>query len=291
MEKSWYEKLLEAIFGMFDTKKKAPALIPTKVINKMPMFNTVGKEVKVLQKALNKNGGTLLVDGHFGAKTKAAVSSFQKSKGMAGSGKLGPKTLKLLNIKLEKPKLVENKKAPWFWKLKKYDGEVESNKEFNQEMSSYWGKVGLPGFKSIVGSARAWCGVFIVAGLVQAGMTYQKTGARAKDWDKFGNKIEWRVNGFPQGAIIRINHKFNCNISSSNHVTMANGDCSAKDLLKSGASFSGYGGNQGNTAKVSQYPVKKICSVSWPKEVALPGIVNQSKNCSNGKTDSSESTR
>lgn len=288
MEKSWYEKLLEAIFGMFDTEKKTIA--KTEIVY-LPKYKDTHPAIKIIQKALVFRGFPLKIDGKYGPRTKIAISDFQKSKGMAGSGIIGPRTLKLLNIVIKKPKLVKGSKAPWFWNLKNHEGKVESNSEFNQEMSSGWKLVGLPGFKTIVGSKRAWCGLFIAVGLSATGYHYQKTGARAKDWDKFGNKIEWRVNGFPQGAIIRINHKLNCEISSSNHVTMANGDCSAKDLLKSGASFSGYGGNQGNTAKVSQYPVAKICSVSWPKEVALPGIVNQSKNCSNGKTDSSESTR
>ena len=157
-------------------------------------------------------------------------------------------------------------------------------------MSAKWKLVGLD-LGTISKNWAAWCGLFIAVGLSGAGYQWQKTGATAKNWDKFGQKIEWKINGFPQGAIIRINHKMDCKRSSSNHVTMANGDCTAGDLIKSGATFSGYGGNQGNQAKVSTYPVGKICSVSWPKEESLPEKVLKSINCSNGKTNSKESTR
>ena len=299
MEKPWYEKLLEEIFGMFDTKPKEPKSIIDLVnsnltVSSIPKFGDKGVDVRTVQRMLNKSGVTQLmsVDGDFGRVTKRAVSVFQKSKNLNGSGVIGPKTLRLLDITVVALKPIKGKpKAPWFWKLKKYEGQSEHNADFNKDMSSYWGKVGLPGFKSIVGSARAWCGLFVAAGLIQAGVSYQKTGARAKDWDKYGTAVEWKLDGFYQGDIVRINSKGDCKSSKGNHVTMANGDCTGRDLMKPAAVFSGYGGNQGNKAKVSNYAVNRICSVRRPSEAFVRSKVTVSINCSNGKTADNESTR
>ena len=293
MEKSWYEKLLEAIFGTVEKepvkKPVAPALV---AINFIPLRHHVSSVVTQIQKALKVKGYDIVVDGDFGPRTELVISRFQKDIGLNGSGALGPITIKRLGFVVVRPKPTKNKpKAPWFWKLKKYEGENESNPEFNKEMSSYWSKVGLPGFKSIVGSPRAWCGLFIAVGLVQAGVSYQKTGARAKDWDKYGMSINWKLDGFYQGAIVRINSRGDCKSSKGNHVTLANGDCTGADLMKPGATFSGFGGNQGNKAKVSTYKVNRICSVKWPSETFVPSKVTLSINCSNGKTADNESTR
>jgi lysozyme len=51
-----------------------------------------GTVVKALQEQLNKQGFKLSVDGNFGAKTQAAVESFQRSHGLTVDGIVGPKT-------------------------------------------------------------------------------------------------------------------------------------------------------------------------------------------------------
>lgn len=192
------------------------------------------------------------------------------------------------DIEPEEPK---KSKAPWFWEVKKFEGKKETDPKFQAHMNQYWKATGLPSFKGLVGSARAWCGIFAAMGLIVVGLNVPKDAFRAISWDKNGQAINWRVNGFPQGAFVRINGSGNCESAADNHITMSNGDCAAADLLKSGATFSGFGGNQGNQAKVSSYPVKNICSVTWPSGEALPGKIIKSVNCSNGKTADNESTR
>ena len=52
-----------------------------------------GEQVALLQKML----GNLIIDGHFGLKTMAAVKAFQELKGLVVDGIVGPKTRELLN--------------------------------------------------------------------------------------------------------------------------------------------------------------------------------------------------
>lgn len=179
--------------------------------------------------------------------------------------------------------------APWFSEAKKYEGKKETDPEFNRFMSGKWGLLGL-NLGTIKENWAAWCGLAATVALVGVGYSYQKDGALARNWDKYGVEINWKQDGIPQGAIIRTNHSYNCKSESGNHVTMANGDCAPADLMKSGATFSGYGGNQQNTWKVSVYPVKEICSVRWPADAEKPRKITKSVNCSS-KSSGAESTR
>lgn len=257
-------------------------------ITHIPAYNETNEAVSRMQEALARKGYDIKVDGEFGPKTKEVLSRFQKSIGLTGTGIPAGKTIEALGLKVKEPEKKEG--IPWFWWAKQHEGKVETNSTFSKFMSGFWKFVGLPQFNTIAGNTFAWCGLFIASALISTNLSYQKDGAGAKNWDKYGQKIEWRVNGIPQGAIVRINSKGDCKSASGNHVTFANGDCTASDLLKSGATFSGYGGNQGNAAKISSYSVSKICSVRWPSEYELPKKVLKSVNCSNGKTDTNEKT-
>ena len=55
-------------------------------------YGSRGGAVKDVQCVLNKGGAKLAVDGIFGPKTKAAVLSYQKAKGLEVDGIVGPKT-------------------------------------------------------------------------------------------------------------------------------------------------------------------------------------------------------
>lgn len=176
---------------------------------------------------------------------------------------------------------------PWMNEAKADLGKKETDASYNKEMSAKWKLVGL-NLGTIKENWAAWCGLFVAACLAGAGYGYQKNGATAKNWDNFGQKIEWKINGIPQGAIVRINHNANCKSSSSNHVTFSYGDCTPEDV-KSG-NFQGLGGNQGNMVKVSSFPMGHICSVRWPNETDIPAKVTMSKNCK-ASAASGESTR
>lgn len=178
----------------------------------------------------------------------------------------------------------------WMKKAAEQKGKSEHDPNFSKEMSKNWKLVGLSGYKTIKGSAYAWCGLFVASCLAAAGISYQKNGAGARNWKAYGQEINWKMDGIPQGAIIHINHAHDCSSGKSNHVAFANGDCAPADLNKPGAVIDLIGGNQGDKVKVSTFSVKEICEVRWPKEKALPGRIMKSINCAYGKTGS-ESTR
>lgn len=185
---------------------------------------------------------------------------------------------------------MENKNTPpWYKFAKRYQGKNESDPAFNKEMSKKWSLFGM-NLGTIAKSWAAWCGLFVAVGLAGASIDHAHNGALARNWGIYGVGIQWKVEGIPQGAIVHINHKGNCSSGSSNHVAYADGDCAARDLLKKGATINLYGGNQGNRAKVSTYPVWEICNVRWPKEYPKRGTITKSINCTSGSAGS-ESTR
>ncbi|MFI4989158.1 MAG: peptidoglycan-binding protein [Alphaproteobacteria bacterium] len=55
-------------------------------------------KVKAVQDALNKEGASLAVDGHFGPKTRAAIKSFQQAHGLKASGHLDKATRAALKV-------------------------------------------------------------------------------------------------------------------------------------------------------------------------------------------------
>ncbi len=60
-----------------------------------------GDDVRELQKALNRVGFNLEVDGYFGPTTDEAVKKFQADKGLVVDGIVGPATLEALNMRLQ----------------------------------------------------------------------------------------------------------------------------------------------------------------------------------------------
>lgn len=70
-------------------------------ISSTPVKGQTGADVKALQAALKGKGfDPGAIDGIFGSKTEKAVSKFQKSIGLPGSGVIGPKTLAGLGLEL-----------------------------------------------------------------------------------------------------------------------------------------------------------------------------------------------
>lgn len=240
--------------------------------------------VKQLQRAMNRNGSKLVEDGDFGPLTERDSKFYDWDI----SARIKPvEDFPSDPVKSEPPLSSSN---PAYAEAKKYEGKKETDPKFNSWLSSFWGKVGLPGYKTIIGTSFAWCGLFIAAMNSEAGIDWISRGAGARNWAKYGVEIEWKQNGIPRGAVLHINGNGDCSSGSGNHVTFADGDCAASDLVSSTATVPGFGGNQGNTVKRSMYPVRNVCAVRWPAEIPRPGPVKVSVACA-GKPDTKESTR
>lgn len=186
--------------------------------------------------------------------------------------------------KPDKPKEVDDgfamPQVPWNKKAKEQSGKTEKDKGLTLLLGPLWMKLYGINYKDLVGSSHAWCGLAMGACLMWGGMKWQPGGASAKAWGKYGVAIDWKTNGIPRGAIIHINHGFDCNSSKYNHVAQADGDCTSSDLLKAGAKINLYGGNQSDTWKVSTFAVKEICEVRWPADYEFPPKILKSVKCS-----------
>lgn len=237
--------------------------------------------IGLLQKRLNEQGENLTVDGDPGPKTQAALEKYD---------------IEIVAKKAERPESppVGEFKNPAYEEAKKYDGKKESDKAFGAWLSGYWKKVGLPNYKTIVGSSFAWCALFFFAMNSDTGQNVIAS-AGAKKIGQSGYEINWKQNGIPQGAGVWKNSS-SCSSSSGNHITWADGDCTAEDLAKPKATWAGFGGNQADSVKRSIYCAKGdcgsskdvICRVFW-HEKTLPPKVAKSKNCTG--TPTQESTR
>ncbi len=76
-------------------------MLKTLIISSIPLFGETSKDVATLQTRLTELGFALgTIDGIFLYKTKAAVSEFQKSKGLPGTGVIGPKTVAYLGLQV-----------------------------------------------------------------------------------------------------------------------------------------------------------------------------------------------
>lgn len=181
----------------------------------------------------------------------------------------------------------DNKKSPpWYLYALKFKGKKETDPEFQKIMVPKWKIFGL-NLGTISKNWAAWCGLAMAVVLYDLNMDYPKNGATAKNWDNFGISIDWKKDGIPQGAIVRINHRGDCGSATNNHVAQANGDCNVSELILPNALIDLYGGNQNDTWQVSSFPVSHICSVHWPKSDLKPPLpVMKSNKCSEKTNES-----
>lgn len=256
--------------------------------DKGPQVSTLKAYLIKLGYPLNDEGSN---KGVFGPKVEAAVADFQDRNGLEETGIVDQVTLNLIIKQADEkrtPALPVQPVNPAYVEAKKYAGKGEHDKAFVAWLSKYWPKVGLPGYKTIIGTAFAWCGLFFAAMHTDVGLSVVKGAAGAKNWRNAGIIIDWKKDGIPQGAEVQIDHDGDCK-GGGNHITWADGACAPADLLKPGAKFPGYGGNQANMVKRSMYGVREICSVVWPHELQKPGPVTKSIDCAG--TGGKESTR
>ena len=287
MLKELFQAFLDFFKELFEENKKEKVVVAEIKTYGLIKYNSKNAQaVKYAKKRLNAHGFGPLdeYNPNFLGQMLLKVKAFQKAKGLTSDGEIGPKTWAELN---KEPVKSDSKDYMQFFETHK--GKTEHQSVFNKFMSTFWPKTYNP--KTIAGSAAAWCGVFVFAALSTYGYKNLPTGyIAAISWDKYGYAVNWKEDGIARGAVIRINSSGNCKSSSGNHVTFANGYCTAKDLTKAGATIGGAGGNQSDSVKVSIYRMANVCYVGWPKEKGLPPKVTKSVNCT-GTGPTNESTR
>lgn len=236
--------------------------------------------VKPLQLALTESGFKCTPDDDFGNKTQAALEAFQQMHDYPVKGLVTLETMRDLGLELiEKP--AKKSFAPWLDAVKPFNGRGESDSAFVKYMSGMWKTVLGRSLGTIVGSTYAWCGLGVALGLFLSGYTdgLNKSLSLARNYAGFGVAIQYKVQGIPRGAIIHINHNADCKANKSNHVTYSDCDYEPADVVKYGATFNGYGGNQNNKYQTSSFPMKDICEVRWPAKAPLPPLPIVKTDC------------
>lgn len=242
-----------------------------------------GSFFRLLQRRLNEQGENLSVDGDFGPKTKAALEKYDVEIEVKRA------------IRPPSPPIDKTATNPAYEEAKKYIGKGEGSPSFVAWLSKFWPKVGLPSYKTIIGSSFAWCALFFFAMNSEVGQNVTASAGAKQIGQTSGYTIDWKKDGIPEGAGVWKNSS-SCSSGSGNHITWSNGSCTPEDLAKPGATWPGLGGNQGNAVKRSIYCAKGdcgksrdvICRVFWHNK-NLPGRVKRSVNCTG--TAVGESTR
>lgn len=187
------------------------------------MNKTISTLIKSLQTELNQEGAALKVDGDFGPLTYAALIKSQDA-----------------------IPITPSEGTPWRDWFVARKGWTEY--DHDAELSKGWPLVGLPQYKSVIGTVHAWCGMSLATALNSCGYKIPKGAAGAVNWDGYGTSVSWKKNGIPKGAVVRIKHK-----GGGAHVTTADRDhAPGEDILDA------LGGNQGDSIKVSRFDVSGV---------------------------------
>ncbi len=138
--------------------------------------------------------------------------------------------------------------------------------DHDAELSKGWPLVGLPQYKSVIGVVHAWCGMSLATALHAHGYAIPKGAAGAQNWDHYGTPIDWKKDGIPKGAIVRIKH------FTGAHVTTADGVHNPNPMR-----LQALGGNQHDSINVTTFNVSgnqfgydQIAYVGWPVKLPSP---------------------
>ncbi len=184
-----------------------------------------------------------VADGVFGAKTKAAVVAFQKSKGVDADGIVGPRTWELLFPKQSKPPILKDTRAPWVNELLKVRGlhEVQNYSALVKWLKSDGNTLGDP-------RKFPWCGDALATALKLA-LPSEELPSNPY-WVR--NFAEWGLGVKPQYGAILVFQR-----GSGGHIGFYMGETKDYYLV--------LGGNQGNAVTVSRVAKSRCIGVRWPK--------------------------
>jgi uncharacterized protein (TIGR02594 family) len=205
---------------------------------------TYSELVKKLQTELNRLGESLKVDGDPGAKTIAALKSYDVA--VVASKKSQPQP-----APIEGP---FTHRHPIDWLRGELGQKEVPGSRDNPRIRWYHTHCANIGGKEHPDEVP-WCSSVINAAADECGM-YKTDNALAASWDGYGYDVGAYV---AEGDIVTIK------TSSGRHVTLAN----KKFNRYNDSTFQGLGGNQGNMVKVSTYSCSSI--VACRRWKAKPG--------------------
>lgn len=196
------------------------------------------EEVKQLQKTLNALGANLDPDGIRGPLTIAAEKKYLHPDVIPALPKLNPK---------------DYFGASWIGANIDLLGRDESDADLNARYVPEWKLEGLPGYKSLVGNARAWCSVKVNADFRKVGIKGTNS-AGAYSWSNWGKKCP-----FWFGCVLDIKHK-----SGGRHVAFFLYWIDVESRIAAV-----YGGNQGNRMSIVSQTINAggdVCVTGprWP---------------------------
>lgn len=226
------EKLIEIIREFLSSQGKTE-------ISSIPKRGDKGPDVTKLQEAVNTYLGEtyLTVDGDFGPKTLEGVSRAQKKGGLNGSGIIGPKTLKLLNLKFKETAIDSSSNLERVFRIAQEEigvTEIVGGKH-NPRILDYHSTTGR-----FSDDETSWCGSFVSWCLKKAGLdTLGPEGAGARNWLKYGTPLTTPK----RGCIVVFWRE--SRTSWKGHVAFYSHETSTHIYV--------LGGNQGNTVKISAY--------------------------------------
>jgi uncharacterized protein (TIGR02594 family) len=121
-----------------------------------------------------------------------------------------------------------------------------------------------------VDDETAWCGGFVAACLVEAGLTPVKLAVRAKSWAEYGSNL--RLTHLAPGAILVFGRE------GGGHVGFYVGEDDTRYYV--------LGGNQGNRVCVTPILKSRLIAARWPK--GLPVLGNPVRMTSKDATSINE---
>lgn len=230
-----------------------------------------GPIVKMLQEALRRAGAELVVDGDFGAITRAAVERFQAASHIAADGMVGPITATYLDAVHPtatlpaQPLPSVSRTVPWLARMRALTGTKEIPGARSNPVILAW-KAELigrypalrPNLDWYSNDDTPWCGYGCgyAVGCCDPGFQPPLELLRALAWADWGQALTVPV----QGAIAVKSRK------GGGHVTMVEGQSADGHTLYC------RGANQHDMINVASYPKDAFKTFRWPTGAQLPQL-------------------
>lgn len=132
--------------------------------------------------------------GVFGPKVDQTVRDFQKNNGLTVDGWAGAKTLAAIDRALAARIPVDSGDyfgARWIGVDLDLLGLSETDPRLVARYEPEWKKVGLPGYRGLAGTARAWCAIRMTKAFRQVGVIVKGLTAGAASFSRWGRKCAY----------------------------------------------------------------------------------------------------